>query len=160
MTPHQQQLLERYEKGIAVFEEAFRGTPSSILDKAPSPGKWSIRQIVVHVADAELVAAMRFRLIAAESGSSLTPFDQDKWANNMNYAAQSADDAMRVYSLVRKLTADMVQNLPESAWTNVSTHLERGATSLEYLEHMAIHSENHAEQIRRIRRQFEPGFSG
>src|SRR6266545_7076812 len=53
---------------------------SAALDAAPAPGKWSVRQILAHLADCELVFGFRFRQTVAEDNPTLQPFDQDRWA--------------------------------------------------------------------------------
>jgi hypothetical protein len=155
MTPEQKGILERFEKGIDSMREALAGAPEELLDKAPAPEKWSIRQIVVHVADDDVVAAMRLRQIAAEPGALLIGFDQDRWAKELHYSEQSAELAMAMFALLRQSTAAMLRRLPESAWSHRGNHEERGLTTLEaFVAHMANHAEIHAAQIRKIRERF------
>jgi hypothetical protein len=149
-------LIDRFEKGIQLIESAVRGTPDVFCDRAPAPGWWSIRQIVVHVADADVVSAMRFRLIAAQPGSRLTRFDQEIWAERLSYNRQPLSDALNTFVAVRKYTAQMLRNLPESAWSNTAVHEEQGEVSLAaYVEQMCVHVENHAEEISKARSKFE-----
>jgi hypothetical protein len=149
-------LIDRFENGIQLIESATRGAEEAFCDRPPAPGKWSIRQIVTHVTDADVVAAMRFRLIAAQPGSRLTPFDQEVWAERLGYNRQPLSDALKAFVAVRKYTAQMLRNLPEAAWSNTAVHEERGEVSLAaYVEHMCVHAENHAEQIRKARSKFE-----
>ena len=58
----------------------------------PAPGKWSIREILCHLADCETVFAFRLRQTLAEPGHVIQPFDQDLWAKN--YAAYDAQSAL------------------------------------------------------------------
>jgi len=51
------------------------------LAHRPAPGKWSIKEIICHLADVEVVNGWRYRMILAQSGSNLTAFDQDLWAS-------------------------------------------------------------------------------
>jgi hypothetical protein len=156
MTPEQKATLARFEKGIDVMRAAIAGTPPQILDRLPAPGKWSIRQIVLHVADDDIVAAMRIRQIAAEPGALMMGFDQDRWAQHLLYSGQSADLAMEMFVLLRQSTAAMLRLLPDSAWANQANHAERGLTTLEaFVAHMANHAELHAAQIHKIREKFQ-----
>ena len=155
MTLEQSATLARFENGIDVMLSALAGTPEEVLDRAPAPGKWNIRQIVVHVADDDVVAAMRIRQIAAEPGALMIGFDQDRWANGLGYAALSLELNLEMFIVLRKTTAEMLRRLPASAWSNVGNHQERGLVTLEaFVAHMANHAELHAGQIRRIREQF------
>jgi uncharacterized damage-inducible protein DinB len=154
MTPEQQSTLDRFERGIDAMRAALAGTPEGLLDRSPAPGKWSIRQIVLHVADDDIVAAMRIRQIAAEPGALLLGFDQDRWAQELRYVDQSLELAMETFVLLRRSTAAMLRGLPEAAWSYQGNHEERGLTTLEaFVAHMANHAELHAGQIRRIRGQ-------
>lgn len=156
MTTPRASTLERFEQGIEGMREALAGAPEEILDRSPAPGKWSIRQIVVHVADDDVVGAMRIRQIAAEPGALMIGFDQDVWARELKYEGQSLELAMELFALLRRTTAEMLRGLPETAWSRRANHEERGLTTLEaFVEHMADHAELHAGQIRRIRERFE-----
>src|SRR4051812_8267353 len=95
-------LVDRYEAGISELQNALRETPEGLLDVAPGPGKWTIRQIVAHVADADIVTAMRFRQIAAEPGAKLIAWDQDVWAGKLSYEKQPLDDALQAFAAVRR----------------------------------------------------------
>ena len=147
-------LVDRYEKGVEVFAHALKGVPAEMLDKSPAPGKWSIRQIAVHLADAETAGVVRFRTIAAQPGSLLKAYDQDAWAEKLGYTQQSPEQALELFSLLRKTTAAMLRALPESAWKNTGRHEESGEVVLDkFVEHYCDHVDNHSRQIRDIRKK-------
>ena len=148
-------LLDRYEKGVEVFAQALKGVPAEILDRSPAPGKWSIRQIAVHLADAETVGVARFRTIAAQPGSVLKAYDQNAWAQKLAYTQQSPEQALELFTLLRKTTAAMLRALPEAAWKNSGRHEESGEVVLDkFVEHYCDHVDNHSRQIRDIRKKF------
>jgi hypothetical protein len=154
MSSHED-LIRRYENGIAVMEDALRDLPEAALDRAPAPGKWTIRQLAAHVADAELVVCGRFRWVAAEPGSPLKAFDQDRWAAALGYERQSPQQALELFRALRRVTAAMLRSLPESAWAHIGCHEQRGELSLETLvESYGGHAEHHARQIQQLRAQF------
>ena len=145
------QLLDRYHHGIHLFTETLQGTP---LDVAPAPGKWTARQITCHVADSEAVAAVRYRMIAAQPGSVLSAFDQEKWESQLLYAHQSAEEALAAFSAMRLHNLNMLRGLPLEAWSLTATHEERGEHTLyRMVEHNATHVENHAGQVLAIRQK-------
>lgn len=155
MSPKVASVVDRYEKGVEVFAQALRGVPAEILDKSPAPGKWSIRQIAVHLADSETVGVARFRTIAAQPGSILKAYDQEAWAQKLAYTQQSPEQALELFSLLRKTTAAMLRALPESAWKNTGRHEESGEVVLDkFVEHYCDHVDNHSRQIREIRQKF------
>ena len=71
----------------------------------PAPGKWTIRQIVRHLADTEIVVGMRLRQIVAEDKPTLVPFDQDAWAAHVGYSQADAFDSLRRFQSLRDDTA-------------------------------------------------------
>jgi len=145
------ELIARYEKGAVDFDQALARVPADLLDRAPSPGKWTIRQIAAHLADTELVAATRMRFLAAEPGCELPGFNQDTWANTLGYAEQTPEQARALIRAVRQSTAAMLRTLPESAWAHTGNHSKRGTvTLLSEVEVYAKHAEHHAQQIREV----------
>ena len=154
MSPYEE-LVRRYELGINAFEEALRGVPEEFFDRIPAPGKWTIRQIAAHLADAEMVIAGRFRWVAAEPGSPLKAYDQDKWARTLGYGHQAPQDSLDVFRALRRATARMLRSLPLAAWNNIGHHEERGDVSLEQLVDLSCgHAERHTQQIKDIRHSF------
>lgn len=155
MTEEITQVIQRFEATIALVENEVKTSLPQIWDKSPAPGKWTIRQIMAHLADCEAIAAMRFRLIAAQPGSTLTAFDQDIWAQKLTYSKQPVETALAAYVTMRRYNVHMLRNLPEDAWSRIAMHEERGPQTLtKMVEHNSKHAEDHAAQIRRIREQF------
>jgi hypothetical protein len=154
MSPHEE-LIRRYEQGVSLVDEALRDVPEAMLDHVPAPGKWTIRQIAAHLADSELVISARLRWIAAEPGSPLKAFDQDKWARSLGYQHQSPQDLVELMRSLRRTTATMLRSLPESAWAHTGRHEERGDVSLrQMVDSYSGHAEHHAQQIRELRSRF------
>lgn len=150
-----QELISRYEKGAQVFEDALRGLPPDELDRLPGPGKWTIRQIAIHLADGEIVSAARLRYVAGQPNSKLYGYNQELWATNLGYETQPIEPALAVMRAVRQATVIMLRSLPESAWSRTGFHEERGELSLRALvELIADHTERHARQIREHRARF------
>ena len=67
------------------FAALTKGLSKKRLTRRPEPGKWSIAEILAHMADAELVIGYRLRLILASNGTPIQAFDQDAWAETFNY---------------------------------------------------------------------------
>jgi hypothetical protein len=144
--------LHRFRSGSVVLAEALHGLNLDESAKSPAPGKWSINQIMRHVADTEIVVAMRLRLIAAEDKPTLTPFDQDKWAAAFAYENANPFVSLAFFEALRNDTTMMLEKLPESAFDRVSIHPERGEKSLlEWVRLFGNHVYSHADQIKAIR---------
>lgn len=119
------------------------------LNTAPSPGKWSPREILCHLADCEIAFGFRLRQTLAEDAHVIQPFDQEKWATP--YAEFSAAEALATFAAVRRWNLLLIEaSLPQFADKSV-THPERGTmTFATIVETMAGHDLNHLEQLQRI----------
>jgi uncharacterized damage-inducible protein DinB len=116
------------------------------VDRAPAPGKWSIREILCHLADTEMVFAFRIRQTLAEPHHLVQPFDQENWAKS--YSAYTADKALAVFAAVRDWNVSLIRSLPREAFSKPVTHPERGSMTLQtVIETMGGHDLNHLGQI-------------
>ena len=145
-------LLERFRRGPELLAVVLTGVFGEEEDFLIAPGKWSIRQITAHVADAELVYAHRFRQVIAEENPTLIPFDQDAWARNLDYSRRKPKQSLETFRRLRAENYELLKDLPESAFTRTGNHLENGTMNLHrLLESMAQHAESHARQMQEIR---------
>ena len=145
-------LLERYRRGPEVLAVVLTGVFGEEEDFTPAPGKWSIRQIIAHLADAELVGAHRMRQVIAENNPTLVAFDQDAWAQNLDYARRKPKQSLETFRRVRAENYELLKDLPESAYERTGNHTENGSMTLRrLLEGFANHAESHARQLQQIR---------
>ena len=118
-------------------------------DQSPAPGKWSVREILCHLADCEIVFAFRLRQTLAEPHHIIQPFDQDLWARN--YVAYDAASALAVFTAVRDFNVKLIASLPGDAFSKPVSHPERGTMTFQSIvETMGGHDLNHLGQIERI----------
>lgn len=119
----------------------------------PAPEKWSIAEIVTHLADCEIVLGFRLRMMLAQSGSPIQAMDQDKWAAGFWYASADVDDQVELFSVLRKQHVRMWKKLAAADWEKYGMHEERGKETVERVtHHFAGHDINHLEQIEAIRK--------
>jgi hypothetical protein len=117
--------------------------------EAPAPGKWSVREILCHLADCEIVFAFRLRQTLAEPHHVVQPFDQDAWAKN--YAAYDAQSALAVFTALRNFNTKLIGSLRADAFSKPVSHPERGAMTFQTIvETMGGHDLNHLKQIEKI----------
>jgi hypothetical protein len=125
-------------------------------DFVRAPGKWSVRQIVAHLADAELAAAHRFRQMIAEDNPTLVAWDQDKWTQNLDYAKRKPKQSLETFRRIRAENYELLKDLPPAAFERTGNHTERGViTVLNLLEGMAGHAESHARQLQELREVYK-----
>ena len=117
-----------------------------------APGKWSIRQIVAHVADAEMVHAHRMRQVIAEDNPTIIAYDQDAWTVRLDYHRRKPKQSLESFRRVRAENYDLLKDLPPEAFERTGNHTERGLLSLlQIVEGLAEHAESHARQMQQIR---------
>src|SRR3954470_7964890 len=95
------EILERFRRGPELVAVATTGAAGSELDYQPGEGKWSVRQIVCHLADYEVIAAMRFRQMLAEDNPALPAADQDAWATKLDYSKRKISTALETFRRMR-----------------------------------------------------------
>ena len=150
------ELLERFRRGPELLAVVLTGVFGEEEDFVAAPGKWSIRQLVAHLADSEMVGAYRLRAVIAEDNPTLSGFDQDLWARNLDYAHRKPKQALESFRRYRAENYDLLKTLPEGAYTRTGNHTERGPlTLLNLVEIYAEHAENHARQMQAIREEYK-----
>lgn len=116
------------------------------------PGKWSIGQVLQHLADSDLVWGWRLRLILAQDRPPLTGYDQDKWADRLGYANIDPRESVATFSILRKGNLRLVDGATPEDLQRVGVHVERGEESLAHqLKLYAGHDILHLNQLERIR---------
>ncbi|HEY9139592.1 MAG TPA: DinB family protein [Bryobacteraceae bacterium] len=124
------------------------GVPEQKLRHRPAPDKWSIVEILAHLAEDELSSTWRYRQMIEHSGGTLLGFDQEKWARLGDYASWNASDALEMFRLLREANLRMLARLSPEEWECAGEHVERGKLSVRDLaRHMAAHDVNHVKQI-------------
>jgi hypothetical protein len=150
------ELLERFRRGAEMVAVSITGAAGSEVDFIPEPGKWSIRQIVAHLSDSEIVGTMRMRRVIAEDNPKLEAFDQDAWTKNLDYAKRKPSQSLETFRRIRAENYELLKELPEAAFQRVGHHSEQGPLTLkQLLQGYAEHAEGHAAQLRARRAEFK-----
>jgi hypothetical protein len=144
---------------IAVLRETVSALPRAIEGLSPEqlrqperPGKWSIGQVLQHLADSEIVWAWRLRLILAQDRPQLTGYDQDLWAERLHYEQADAAEALEMFAVLRRANLRLVEHASPADLKRAGVHVERGEERLEHLRRLhAGHDLLHLQQIERVR---------
>ncbi|MDB5083157.1 MAG: hypothetical protein JWN30_43 [Bacilli bacterium] len=147
-TAHQE-LLQRFEQGVEALEQAIQGLTEEQLLFHKAAGKWSIKQIAIHVADTELAISFRLRNILSVDRPPVQPFDQDKWTEGLHYEQQDLATALSYFKILRQGNVALLQSISDSDWQRVGVHPSMGDVTLESLVQLYTkHVYNHVEQIK------------
>ena len=121
------------------------------LSTRPEPGKWSIAEILAHLADGEIVDAWRLRLVIGQNGVPIQAFDQDVWAETFDYPRRDPRVSLETFRVLREDNLRMLKALPKNLWENHGVHSERGKETVAHIVRMyAGHDLNHLAQVERI----------
>lgn len=128
------------------------------LATSPAPGKWSIKEIVAHLADGEIILGSRYRLIASHDRPAIGGYDQDAFVANLGVRNAKTADLIDDFAMARAANLGLLDRLPREAWDRVGVHAERGEESIRKMVYMyAGHDRHHLRQIETIRAGLFPG---
>jgi hypothetical protein len=148
MTERTRQLIRRLQE---TQEQTLRYFMLSDDDLARTyaPGKWPVRFILHHLADAETVFFDRIRRVLSESRQVLWAFDQDAWALGLDYSQVPLDISRLVYDSVRNAVIYYANLHYEERGHLEFVHSVTGVRTLkDEIEKVASHNEHHLAQIR------------
>ena len=128
-----------------------RRLPRRQLKRRPAPGKWSITEILAHLAEVELVAGYRIRMILSAPGTPIQAFDQDVWAKVGRYRELDPRKCLEMFCILREQNLTLLRSLTPRQWKQYGMHQERGKESVARIAEMfAGHYLNHLRQIERL----------
>jgi hypothetical protein len=146
-----ERLIAQYRDGYAAIAEALLKITPEELDARRAPGRWSAREIVHHLADSEMTAAIRLRRLLAEDRPAIQGYDQDEFARRLYYD-RPHEASLELFQCVRQSTAELLERLQPADWLREGTHSEMGRYSVDtWLRIYAEHAHKHARQIREAR---------
>jgi DinB family protein len=127
------------------------GVPAARLRKRPAPDKWSVSEILAHLADGEIVGAFRLRLILGAPGSPIAAYDQDEWVTSGHYDKRDPRKSVEQFRVLRESNLALLKSITPDQWKQYGVHSERGKESIEHIVRMfAGHDLNHLRQIENI----------
>lgn len=143
------EVLETTAHGLRT---AAGGMSAEQLSRPERAGKWSVRQVLRHLADSEIVWAYRLRMVLAEDRPVMTGYDQDAWAERLAYSDSDPAESLAEFDLLRRSNLKVLGHASASDLERVGLHGERGEESLEHMiELYAGHDLLHLRQVERIR---------
>lgn len=145
--------LETAEASPKKIAMAASGLSEKVLRYKPGPDKWSILEILGHLADIEIVYAYRIRQMLADEKPVLAPMDQNAWARELGYMQSNAPELIAAYGLnrhgnIRLLRRIKPEDLQKSAF---HPELKREVALSEIVEKMGSHGEDHLAQIEKLK---------
>lgn len=145
--------LETLSATAKLLRASIAGLPDRDMRQPEAPGKWSIVQVVQHLADSDLVWGWRLRMILSHDKPMITGYDQDAWADRLRYADADPTEALEQFDVLRRGNLGLLVRAPAEDLARVGVHSERGEESIAHLIKLyAGHDLLHLNQIERIKK--------
>lgn len=149
------QLFQKYEEGLKLIESEVKGVSEDVLRRKPSPERWSIIEILAHLAVTEQVFLTRYALIANTDKPALVGVDNNELAAKLRYTERDLSDTLKEFKRLRADTLTLLRALPQKNWQRAGIHQKRGEITIESLAKIhADHDSTHAGQIRALKENF------
>ena len=137
-------LIDLYLAGGGRLTGAIEGLSAAELNALPVPGTWSIRQIIIHLLDSDLIASHRMKRIIAEDTPLLIGYDETRFAQQLFYEQMDAALVCRLFADNRAMTAAILTRLPDEAFARWGVHNQYGKLTLaqmirSYVDHLPHH---------------------
>ncbi|MGD0267774.1 MAG: DinB family protein [Candidatus Sulfotelmatobacter sp.] len=140
------------------LERLIKGVSTAKLRKRPAPDKWSVNEILAHLAETEIVCGFRMRLILGAPGTPVPAFDQDAWVISGHYEKRDSRKSLEQFRVLREANLALLKSLTPEQWKHYGMHAERGQETIEHIARLyAGHDINHLKQIEQI---LGTGFRG
>lgn len=143
--------LEAYESGPQKISDEIKNLTVSQVNYRPSSKEWNINQIIVHLADTEMVFCERIRRNIAEEKPLLQSFDQEIWASGLFYDKQDFRIALQLFKVQRKSTSRLLRLLTPVYWNKEGIREGNIYTIYDILLVALHHVISHISQIQKIK---------
>lgn len=141
---------EKYINGITELEELLSGLTEEQCKYKPADNKWSVNEILAHLADAEVQAYIRYRAVLADDIPFLMYFNQDSWSKELMHAEMPVYESLLLLRSMRQNNYHLISSLSGEQLNREGLHSTRGKVTVKGLiESYISHLEKHMEQIKR-----------
>src|SRR5208282_4112419 len=114
-----------------------------------SAERWSIHEIILHLADNEANAYIYCRRVIAEPGSRVLAYNPALWAGSLGYFHQSTKEALEIIKRLRRMTYQVLISLPETVWSHAVACPEGCTTTLDdWLDRQERQIPHHVDQMK------------
>lgn len=127
------------------------GVDPQLLRTPEAPNKWSVKDVLVHLLDSEVVYGYRMRFIVAQPEGTIAGYDQERWLRALRYRDAQVDPALEALTALRHWNLTWIRTLNDDEKARWGTHSERGVENVGHIIRLlAAHDLAHRSQIKRI----------
>ena len=143
--------IEVLDELLPWLAQRLPGLDDATLRRPEKPGKWSVIEVIQHLADSDLVFSYRLKMMLTENQPPVQGYDQDRWAGELRYREAPLQLALDQLRGIRAANLHVLKRLSSSQLERVGLHSERGPESVGFLlQLMGAHDLVHRRQIDRI----------
>lgn len=151
--PDLEEAFARFTAGPSLLRQALVGLDARALSQRPPNDDWSIRDVVMHLADTEMARGYRLRLIIAEENPPIPAFDEEAWKRRLQYLWRDVEAALALFQQTRFSNAELLSYCGKDAWSRTGQHATDGAITVRDLFERGVeHLDEHVAQIAATRR--------
>jgi hypothetical protein len=145
-------LIEQYATGYDAVLDALEGITAAEWESREGPNEWCTREIVHHLGDSEMSAAVRVRALVADDAAIIQGFDQERWNSILYPRDRPIEPSLAAFRAAREARVPLLRLMTDEQWTREGTHTQFGPMSAQHwLAWYGPHAHDHADQIRRAR---------
>lgn len=138
------QLLQQYERGAELLQAAVGRAREDQWFLHPVADKWSIQEVVCHLADFEPIYADRMKRVLVEENPAMFGGDPDVFAAGLHYEHRNLHEELELIAVVRKQMARILRQTDIEDFQRTGVHSESGPLTLEtLLERITLHIPHH-----------------
>jgi len=141
-------IVNALEAQLQATVACLRGLSEEQGNYAYEPGKWSIKELVGHINDAERIFAYRALRIARGDKTPLPGFEQDDYIPNANFNAQTLADLTTEFELIRRSNLALFKHFSDEAWVRRGTASENPVSVRALVYVIAGHELHHMNILR------------
>ena len=141
-------LIDTYSSGADLLRAALEKVTAEQYDTRPIPAKWSIREVVCHLADAEIIYADRIKRVLAEEDPLFFEADPNLFSGALRAKQRSVEVELDVVSIVRQHMLPILRSLDDGDFQRAGRHSLEGPMTLQtLLERISGHIPHHVRFI-------------
>ncbi|MBT3389428.1 MAG: hypothetical protein HN413_03375 [Chloroflexi bacterium] len=151
-----QQKIASYGQAYNTLKAVLARIPKEAWNYRPTPDRWTIREIIIHITDSEANSYVRCRRFIAEPGKDLMAYNENQWAKALKYGGQNIDTSLELFRWLRQASYELIRDLPDEVWAHENYHPENGMMTMDdWLDTYESHVNDHTAQMEEIFSQWE-----
>ena len=151
-------LVEQYLLGPEILRQSISGMSEDQLNASPIPFKWSTRQVVLHLADTDLIYADHMKRVIAEQEPTLLGVHDETYGARLAYDKRDVDEEVRLIKTVRRHMGRILRAIDADDFKRKGIHSVDGTVTLaDLLQRATDHIPHHAQYIEEKRKALNIG---